>query len=336
MKKNAQSLLELSILGALFITLMGVLIHYGLRYNFQQQIMQQAFRKALGMASEKDAEGYPKGQASYVYIKDRHITDPSSPFGVGSVMPTSSSASVTRDYRLHETADTEEELPKLTMNIPNRKNGKFEDQILEYKTADFGDYCISEECDKAELKKYEEIFGATNVWEEDEVSCAAGKGIRIIDACEGELMGYDGCKRQCRMITDTSFCIRECKKGRLSESENKCSEICSASIETPWYCDKLDTLFSFAIAESKPKAMGLQQDYTQVSTRDNVSHKTESAAGISVTDTLNWSDTFVRRIIFRPKGDKTGAYSIQDVTNIISRDDTLNWQTGGEGKDEGN
>ena len=108
--KKGQAILELALFGSILIILLGVLINYGMRYNFQQQVMQQAFRKALGLAAARRS-------ATYVLIKDRHIPDPSNPFGVGSLTPVSSTASVTRNYRLNETADNQDELPAVHFDI---------------------------------------------------------------------------------------------------------------------------------------------------------------------------------------------------------------------------
>ncbi|MBU3934115.1 MAG: pilus assembly protein [Candidatus Omnitrophica bacterium] len=118
--KKGQAILELAVFGSILIMLLGVLVSYGLKYNFQQQVMQEAFRKALGVTAVR--------HSTYVLIKDRHIPDPSNPFGIGAVVPAMSSASVTRDYRLHETADTEDELPRLYLDI----NG----DIRAFKTTD--------------------------------------------------------------------------------------------------------------------------------------------------------------------------------------------------------
>jgi len=119
--KKGQAILELAVFGSILIMLLGVLINYGLRYNFQQQVMQEAFRKALGVTAVR--------RSTYVLIKDRHIPDPSNHFGIGALTPVMSSASVTRNYKLHETADSVSELPRMYLEI----NG----EIDYYKTAGF-------------------------------------------------------------------------------------------------------------------------------------------------------------------------------------------------------
>lgn len=340
--RKAQSLLELSIFGAILITLLGVLINYGLKNNLQQQITQRAFRKALSLAYQNDSSGQPRGSASYVYISDRHIADPSSSFGVGSVIPFSSSASITRDYRLHETADDESSLPVLAIDIKgskcpgsNRSAAGTESPCL-YLTAGFADYCIPETCGEGQVDKLEEIFGATSVWEVESptVSCAAGEKVyRVIDSCEGEILSYSGCKRQCNMITDLDVCVRECQRGKLDEgsSSAKCNQICSQAIKTidgqsaPWYCSTIETLFNFASSEDF-KSMGIQQDYSQATTQDNLLQKTETEAGIHTTDTFNWTALTERMIIFRRYGDKSGAVERQPVEGAKTQDEAVDWE----------
>lgn len=113
---NGQALLELTVFGAIIIMLLGVLINYGMRYNFQVQAMQEAFRKALEYAYYSTQDNKP-ALVSYIVIKDKHIPSPSSPFGIGSVIPISASASVTRDYHSQETASKISELPRLAIDI---------------------------------------------------------------------------------------------------------------------------------------------------------------------------------------------------------------------------
>jgi hypothetical protein len=119
---KAQSLLEVAIFGSIIIMLLGVLVSYGLRYNFQQQAMQQAFRKSLADAVvQQKSLAIPNTMApsiSNVIVKDRHIPNPSDTFGVGSVNPfVGSAGSVTINYKLSETPDKESELPRIAVNI---------------------------------------------------------------------------------------------------------------------------------------------------------------------------------------------------------------------------
>ena len=57
--KKGQAILELAIFGAILIMLLGALINYGLRYNYQQLAMQRAFRKALGTSATSSVANMP-------------------------------------------------------------------------------------------------------------------------------------------------------------------------------------------------------------------------------------------------------------------------------------
>jgi len=327
---TGQALLELAIFGAILIMLLGILLNYGLRYSFQQKTMMSAFREALRESDNPDLGG----QASVTVIQDKHIPNPSNPFAVGSVMPFSSGASVIRSYRLNETADTYAELPQTTIQI--------QDQKFTYKTAGFRD-----ELNVPGLDKYKEVYGDSNVWETGNGDCIEWQtnpetgnqecatyatNIRVIDSCEGELMNYDACKRQCRMITQVDFCINQCERGKEPGSSTDCNAVCNQQMETPWYCSAgtLDNIFNFAIAKNKVKTMGLQPDYAKQTVMSNILRKQESGRTITTTDSINWSDTTTRTIVSIDKGTDT----IQEVpvTTVVGETATQTRQSERQGQ----
>lgn len=320
-RKRAQALLELAIFGSIIIMLLGIILNYGLRYGLQQKAMMSAFRKTLAASNDSNSGG----QGSYTLIQDKHIPNPSNPFAVGSVAPFSGSSSVVRTARLHETADTEAELPKTTIQI--------QDRIFPYKTAGFRDISNSQALDK-----YKEIYG-NNAWETGDGECLAwetnpdtgeeecteySKNIKIIDSCEGEIISYDAAVRQCRMIVDEEVCKKECERGKLPGSETDCNAVCSQKMTPPnqvdnrdlggaWYCANytevdpsthrytfpiLDNIFDFAIAANKPKRIGVQSDYTKQTAMNNTLRKQEQSGIITTTDTINWSDITNRTIVY--------------------------------------
>lgn len=323
--EKAQATLELAIFGAILIMLLGILINYGLRYVFQQQAMQQSFRKALAAATTQMSSGTPIS-TSHMVVNDRHVPSPSDTFGVGSVMPMTSGASVTRSYKLQETPDTVSELPHTIITIQGHN--------YSFKTAGFVDIgSVS----KASFERYQEIYGATNVddvggWAED----GSSGPIRIIDPCAGELISYDVAVRQCRQIVDSAACTEECERG---EGKN-CSSVCSQPIQIPWYCQNyvevdpsthrykfgvLDQLFASAPGENK--AMGLQDSYTQTSTANNRLIKQESSTGVTSTDRLNWGAHTERTIIYKPYGSTSTATVKQEVPSDVSQDKTKTWRS---------
>lgn len=313
---TGQALLELAIFGSILIMLLGIILNYGLRFNFEQKTQMSAFRKALEM-SANDATG---NQGNLTLVTDKHIPNPSNPFAVGSVMPFMSSANVVRNYKMQETADTPDELPQTTFQIQDRQ--------YTYKTAGFRDETIT-----SGLDKYKEIYGDSNVWEEPK-----GSGIyRIIDSCEGEIIGFDSCKRQCRQITEVTFCVRECERGKEPGSSKDCNAICDEQIASPWYCAPgvLEDIFNFAIAQNKRKAMGIQSDYTKDTAMRNSLRKEESGGVITTTDTIDWADTTTRTVVYNqrilnPEGTVQPGINIQQVpvATTIGETATLNCQDG--------
>lgn len=329
---KGQALLELAIFGSFLIMLLGILVNYGLRYNFQQRVMQEAFRKALASAAESTQQGKPTS-VSYTLVRDKHIPDPSHPFAVGSVMPVSASAGgIVRNYEMQVTADTPDELPVTVLNIQG--------QELRFKTAGFREESnVSPES----IDRYKEIYGGVNVWETGDAQDGT-KNIKIIDSCAGEIINYDFAVRQCRQIVDAEVCIKECERGKWPGSETDCNNICSQPMNVPWYCqnyrphpdgqphryvfpvlyDPDNNTGLFAFAKTSNKSMGLQQDYTQTASMDNVLRKTEAASGITTTDNINWQVDTQRKVVYV---DDEHNYQEREVPSRVSQHKTQEWRT---------
>ncbi len=277
MQEKAQSLTELALIGSIILSILGVLLTYGLRYNYQQQVAQEAFRKAVADASRERPLGNPSGTSSYVLYKDRHIPDPSDPFAVGQIVSPVASYSITRSYNLQETPDTISELPSIVLDIQNHQ--------YRFYTAGFATYC-------GDPAKYKAIFGDGNVW--DSGGCS-----RVIDSCEGEIIDYSTCKSQCRMFTDAAYCTNRC---RLGGSSN-CDAVCASGATVPPYCNALDSIFSFYLVDHKPSSMmGVSSDTVEVNQRNNVMYKNEIPGKVVTTDAIAWVDTMNRKIIYKPFG----------------------------------
>jgi len=330
---NGEALLEVAIFGAIIIMLLGVLINYGLRYNYQQKAMQQAFRKSLNKAVVE-----PGVSISNVMISDEHIPNPSDTFGIGSATPfTGSAGGVVRDYQMVETASDESALPRITLNI----NG----EEFNYTTAGFRD---EQNVPEESLDRYKEIYGSGNVWETGEGECRdeeesndpntgvliitcnkPTKNIRIIDSCTGEIIDYGTAVKQCRMIVDSAACEKECERGNKSvtdsENEQDCETICGQTMNVPWYCagytetDTVNHAYNFPFLEqlfvsSALKTMGLQPDYEQSAVTDNSLRKVETASGITTTDNVDWNTTTTRKIITKPYGSTSGDTVTKEVS----------------------
>lgn len=357
--KKGQALLELAVFGSLLIMLLGILINYALRYESQQRIMQEAFRKALGIVGSTDS-------ASYTLIKDTHIPDPANPWAVGSVVPVSASASVTRNYQMHMTADTVSELPHTRINI----------QGQEFDCPSSGQGCtmagFRDEYNVPEgsIDRYKEIFGSTNVWEtgsgclqwqnpapinpqtgQPEATCLQPvKNVRIIDSCAGEIISYDSAVRQCRQIVDVDACIKECQRG----STTSCSSVCSAVMNPPnqdtntydpsiggaWYCANYAEINSTTHQYIFPilnqlfaqtagfKSFGPQTDYLKETLMDNQLIRQEGTAEVETTDILNWQDETRRKMVYLPYGSTDPAsVNVTEVVTNVNQTQTKKWET---------
>lgn len=174
--------------------------------------------------------------------------------------------------------------------------------------------------------------------------------IRFIDGAAGKIVDYEFAVKQCRQIVDAAVCEKECNRGRAPEGEydQSCSDICQIEMKAPnqsdpsdqggaWYCadsdDKkefrvLDDMFAFA--NGGPKTMGLQPGYFQKRIVDNQMVKEENPGSIKTTDTLDWSETINRDIVYMPKENQEGHMAeteTKDVDSTLSEDKTEIWQT---------
>ena len=260
-RRSGQALLELAIFGSLILFLLGALVSYGLRYNFQQQAQMQAFRKAQELASQLDNSGDPYGSATYALIRDRHIPDPSHPFGVGQVSPVMASASVTRTNLGDQTAADYDGLPKMTIQFQGEVDGQLQESpLVILAAAGFRDETVTmpdaANDYEALQKKYGLVYGGSNVsswddyfspfvWVEDPGGgggsyVSAGPRdvtIKIIDSVEGEVVDYNNAITQALMIVDQDFCIQECELGQKPGSETSCYSICGQGMVVPWYVE---------------------------------------------------------------------------------------------------
>lgn len=362
MKRAGQSLLEVAIFGAIIIMLLGILITYGLRYNYQQQTMQQTFRKALSKGVALPGVGH-----SDAVVSDKHIPSPSDTFGVGSVVPFLGSAGgIHRDYLSDPPVKYTTE-PTVVLNI----NG----EEFTYTTAGFRDESnvsvLSLDADFEDIDsvwegkgRYQKVYGSGNVWGtsagacigdttpstnpttgEPEDTCSEGSyNIRIIDSCAGQIVDYGTAVKQCRMIVDSAACEKECN--RENDKDINCNSICAQPIAVPWYCANFNEInlanheYIFPVLYNPAdktglfgfggvKAIGLQQDYRQNTSADNALRKTEDTEGITTTDSINWITNTTRKIITNPPGSTSGVPNIEEVTSNVSQNtvgsSTSNW-----------
>lgn len=334
--ERGQALVELAIFGSLILLVMGLLISYGMNADFAQKASMDSFRRALGIASDPN-----EGAATVVMVNDRHIPSPGNTFGMGSMVPVSGSANVIRNHHMQDTADTEDELPKVTLNIQGTARtfktagmrdeagiagSKWDDKAKKYvNNNDAGR--------KADLiDKYEEIYGRGQVW------FTGPATVKIIDSCDGEIIDYDSCVRQASQIVDPAICAKACERGRGPGSETglaSCADLCAPVMQEPWYVQggqKSGNAYQFPALDAMfvgIRSMGLQPDSVKHDDRQLTLQKTETTSGVTTVDTGRWSQQVDRTIKTVQKSVGGRAINSEAVTTEkqapSSRTWTVNW-----------
>jgi hypothetical protein len=345
--KKGQAILELAIFGAILLTLLGVLISYGLRYNYQQRATQQAFRRALGTSAYSTAANMPVS-VSHMVIEDRHIPDPTHPFAVGSITPFTGMGSVTRTAKMHETPDNDNELGVTIYDV----NG----QTFTFKNAAFRQ---ENNIDSVAIQRYLLIYGTVQTWdattgswvywEDGSGVCLSGDSpcslfrydrIRYIDDSGGEIMSYDAAAKQCRKIIDSEVCEDSCVRSGGSD----CATTCSQPMAVPWYCGTnyvetdavrhvysfpfLDTLFAFAKGENQDKSMGIQsQDSIQEASTTATLRRTDNTGQAESRDVVTFNTHSERELVWKTYGDTSTNTNSQTVATDTQRDTDRIWRT---------
>lgn len=330
---TGQALIELSVFGMFIILLLGVLISYGLKYNFQQQASMEAMRRSQEVAQQV-VGGLTRGSSSVTLVKDKHIPDPSNPFGVGSVMPIIASASVTRDHRLDATPDNYEDLPKMIMRFEGN-DGVVEEK--KFATAGIRQDIITGDNMTAIIfptikKKYQYVYGSVD-FEPEDMNFFSPEDVTasIIDSVEGEIVDYSTAKQQARMLVDQDYFIAQCLRRAKPGEEGECGLIASMAIPMPWYvqgCYHNNVQYSFPpnnkfaglnqpgdtwdfpriealfINPHKPinternvQSLGMQPETIQTTERELSLEKDENNVTSTTKDSLYWSTVTSRTLL---------------------------------------
>ena len=140
---------------------------------------------------------------------------------------------------------------------------------------------------------------------------------RVIDACEGELISYQTCYRQARILRDKVYCQQECLRARRITSigsssysdpnRHSCADLCELvdNVNVPWYAEceedgnhhcitwvfpNLDRLFT------NISAMGIQRGGVIHVLQHPQLRKQETHTAIQTTETAEWQQETVRSI----------------------------------------
>ncbi len=225
-ERRGQALVEVAVFGTIFLMIVGALITYGLRFDYNQRAQQQAFRRALKIASDRETGG-----GRYMLMEDRYIPDPTDPFGIGRSMPVVAAADVIRtdqlDARAGESADPND-LPTLVMDVQlGWTNDPADTPVMRrhiFRNAGFRYERKAAGHTEAEIDKYKLIYG--DVFEVNDTT------VRIVDPCSGHLADYNTCYEQATMLVDEDYCRSTCERSS-SESDVNCTDLCGQVLNPP-------------------------------------------------------------------------------------------------------
>jgi len=261
--RSGQALAELAVFSSIFLMILGAIISYGLKFDYQQQAQMQAYRRALKIASDQN-----RASGSYAIMADKHIPDPTDTFAVGSPTSISASASVTRTNQLDAQATDAAGLPTTVMQIQtSQKNGDVtQAPPIVMMSAGFR---IENNVPSTALDKYNFIFpntvalstsGAWVLTSDKDVAKTCShyttpptppggippapvcdtwtiNQLRIEDSCIGQIIDHDSCAAQAMLLVDVNACITQCQRSTDIDSDPSttcnCTCICNEKTNPP-------------------------------------------------------------------------------------------------------
>jgi len=244
--RRGQALVEVAVFGTIFLMIVGALISYGLRFDYNQRAQQQAFRRALKIASDQDLGG-----GAYMLMEDRFIPDPTDPFGIGSSTPIMATADIVRTHQLDARAGSSadpDDLPTLVMDVqlgwtndPSAPQPVMQRYV--YRNAGFRYETRGSGYTEDQIDKYKYIYG--DALGQNQYEYAIGTGpmgmplmetrygtVRIIDACSGHIVDYNTCYEQAVMLVDEDYCRTTCQRNSRGTDVN-CTNICAQVLNRP-------------------------------------------------------------------------------------------------------
>ena len=127
MKPNnrGQAMIEFAVMASIALMALALLIQVGLRMNYQQEIEQQTFRRALRSSAGYDTtdsqgnpvQNRPPQSVTYIHYRDRQIPDPSDGFALMPRMTTEAQSSVVWARFLSFLTGDSESKPRTVVNL---------------------------------------------------------------------------------------------------------------------------------------------------------------------------------------------------------------------------
>ena len=116
--RRGQAMLEFAVMASVALLALGLLIQIGLRMNYQQEIEQQTFRRAMRAAVNFDVTGRRPPQAvTYYHYRDRQMPDPSDGFAMMPRMTTESRSMSVWGKFLSFLARDDDSRPRVVVNL---------------------------------------------------------------------------------------------------------------------------------------------------------------------------------------------------------------------------
>ncbi|MCI0529741.1 MAG: hypothetical protein L0Y56_20050 [Nitrospira sp.] len=123
--RRGQALMEFTIVGAIALLALTFLIQIGLRANFQQEIDQQSFRRAMQISQSGIEDDDTESQAIVFHnIRHRQTPDPSAGLGFMPRVPSQGGGVVTWGEWLTFLADDEDSQPRIVVQL-NKTRAEF-------------------------------------------------------------------------------------------------------------------------------------------------------------------------------------------------------------------
>ncbi len=329
--QRGQALLEMAIFGSLALMVLGVMISYGLNADYTQQAMMRNSREALAHAPDQPLDNRP-ASTSHLSIEDRRMVDPSNPYAIGqTVLISGSSSGVVRNYRMHQTGDRPDELPRALTTMPTIRDRQGKPLFLDCSGRGLG--CATagfrtERIPTVLLERYEFVYSQPLRPKAKDICLDTspplrgqpcqnpGKEVRILDSCEGEIINIDNCIKQALTLVDSQACHAECDRdNRRGGQEGRPIDcgVCNTPVPPehwPWYARGAfptgPARWTFPELEQM-RDLGLQPEYARRTVGASQLKKLETPIGdTSPSSIRTWArvrveETTARRFLYNKK-----------------------------------
>lgn len=129
--RRGQALLEVGVLGSILLFALATLVRVGLRFNYEQQLQQDTFRKALRVAEFNDTESKTVGHYGYTWLEDRQVPNPSDPVALNARTRFGSDADVIYGRHLFEPGTDDKRIGRIVIRVNGQKKSYRDDELAD-------------------------------------------------------------------------------------------------------------------------------------------------------------------------------------------------------------